>query len=94
MTKVQPNQPTIHSLVQNDIIITDRDEIDKVACEYYAKILKADSCIDLGPKLDITREGIFTLDNVDLAMKETNFSKAIGLDEFDGNILKNEDLKL
>jgi hypothetical protein len=95
---VECGNPVVRSVIVEDQLISDRDQVDQAIAEYFQGVYgKEDIQIDTEEDLAMwTRfeaaadaaEGIFTLRDVEEAMKASNFNKGLGPDGFDGTILR------
>ena len=88
----------MRSVIVEDQLISDRDQVDKAIAEYFQGVYGRK---DLETETEGDRmmwerfqeaagamRGIFTMRDVEGAMKASNFNKGLGPDGFDGTILR------
>ena len=96
--RVQCGNPVVRSVIVGDQLISDRDQVDAAIAEYFQGVYgggdhQADTEEDLAmwTRLETAAEetqGMFTVQDVEEAMRASNFNKGLGPDGFDGTILK------
>ena len=98
MLRVESGNPVVKSVIKEDQLISERDQVDQAIADYFSDVYgrderMADSTeeIDMWTRLEAATEatrGMFTEVDVVEAMKASNFNKGLGPDGFDGTILK------
>ena len=96
--RVECGNPVVRSVIVEDQLISDRDQVDQAIAEYFQGVYGSeDQQIDTEEDLAMwTRfeaaagasQGMFTMRDVEEAMKASNFNKGLGPDGFDGTILR------
>ena len=98
--RVQCGNPVVRSVIADDQLISERDQVDAAIAEYFQGVygtedLEAETDEDrtdrtmwerFAEAVDATR-GLFTAQDVEEAMRASNFNKGLGPDGFDGAIL-------
>ena len=90
--------PEVRSVIVGDQLISDRDQVDQAIAEYFQGVYGRE---DLETETDgdllmwerfqeaaDAMQGMFTMRDVEEAMKASNFNKGLGPDGFDGTILR------
>ena len=88
----------VRSVIKEDQLISERYQVDAVIAEYFQAVYGSE---DLNEESDEDRlmwerfneaveatQGIFTTQDVEEAMRASNFNKGLGPDGFDGTILQ------
>ena len=96
--RVQCGNPVVRSVIKEDQLISERDQVDAAIAEYFQGIYGSE---DLPEETDEDRmmwerfndavgatRGMFTTQDVEEAMRASNFNKGLGPDGFDGTILQ------
>ena len=88
----------VRSFIVEDQLISDRDQVDQAIAEYFQGVYGSeDQQIDTEGDLAMwtrfeaaadTAQGMFTMRDVEDAMRASNFNKGLGPDGFDGTILR------
>jgi hypothetical protein len=96
--RVECGNPVVRSVIVDDQLISDRDQVDKAIAEYFQGVygredLEAETDGDLlmwerFHEAAGAMQGMFTMRDVEEAMKASNFNKGLGPDGFDGTILR------
>ena len=100
--RVECGNPVVRSVIVEDQLISDRDQVDKAIAEYFQGVygredLEAETDGDLlmwerFQEAAGAMQGMFTMRDVEEAMKASNFNKGLGPDGFDGTILRPGDM--
>ena len=96
--RVQCGNPVVRSVIADDQLISERDQVDAAIAEYFqgvygSEYLEAETEEDrtmwerFTEAVEATR-GLFTAQDVEEAMRASNFNKGLGPDGFDGTILQ------
>ena len=95
---MESGNPVVKSVIKDEQLISDRDQVDQAIAEYFQDVyggedrhMEADTDILLWERLEraaVASQGLFTDLDVIEAMKASNFNKGLGPDGFDGSILK------
>ena len=96
--RVQCGNPVVRSVIKEDQLISERDQVDAAIAEYFKGVYGSE---DLEAETDEDRlmwerfteaveatQGLFTAQDVEEAMRASNFNKGLGPDGFDGTILQ------
>ena len=96
--RVQCGNPVVRSVIVGDQLISERDQVDAAIAEYFQEVYGSE---DLEVETDEDRtmwerfteaveatQGLFTAQDVEEAMRASNFNKGLGPDGFDGTILQ------
>jgi hypothetical protein len=100
--QIQCGNPVVRSVINGDQLISERDHVDQTIAEYFQDVYggeshqaDSDENLVLWNQLEIIAEAtqvLFTHEDVEQAMKASNFNKGLGPDGFDGTILRPGDL--
>lgn len=92
MTNISKAAPFIKGLVKGEQILADPKDIDKESLAYFSNLYQAatPNLGEISQQLNLV-SGLFDSDDIEAAINETGFNKALGPDLFDGNILKRDD---
>ena len=96
--RVECGNPVVRSVIVDDQLVSDRDQVDEAIAKYFQEVYaggehQADTEEDIAmwtrleAAVEMT-EGMFTTQDVEEAMRASNFNKGLGPDGFDGTILK------
>jgi hypothetical protein len=96
--RVECGNPVVRSVIVGEQLISDRDQVDQAIAEYFQGVYGRE---DLETETDgdllmwerfqdaaDAMQGMFTMRDVEEAMKASNFNKGLGPDGFDGTILR------
>jgi len=96
--RVQCGNPVVRSVIKEDQLISERDQVDAAIAEYFQEVYGGeDQYVDSAEDLAMwdqlneaveATQGLFTAQDVEEAMKASNFNKGLGPDGFDGTILQ------
>ena len=96
--RVECGNPVVRSVIVGDQLISDRDQVDQAIAEYFRGVYgKEDFETETDGDLLMwerfqdaadAMQGMFTMRDVEEAMKASNFNKGLGPDGFDGTILR------
>ena len=96
--RVQCGNPVVRSVIVNDQLISDRDQVDAAIAEYFQGVygrddheVETEADLSMWTRMEAAVEvtqGMFTTHDVEEAMRASNFNKGLGPDGFDGTILK------
>ena len=99
MLRVQSGNPMVRSVIVDEQLISDRDQVDQAIAEYFQGIygiedqdqhMETEEDLTMWSRFEAAVEatqGMFTNQDVVEAMKASNFNKGLGPDGFDGTIL-------
>jgi len=96
--RVQCGNPVVRSVIKEDQLISERDQVDAAIAEYFQGVYGSEDLPEetdedrmmwerFNDAVDATR-GMFTTQDVEEAMRASNFNKGLGPDGFDGTILQ------
>ena len=96
--RVQCGNPVVRSVIKEDQLLSERDQVDAAIAEYFQGVYgsedqEAETNEDrlmwerFTEAAEATR-GMFTNQDVEEAMRASNFNKGLGPDGFDGTILQ------
>ena len=96
--RVQCGNPVVRSVIVDDQLISDRDQVDAAIAEYFQEVygggdheVDTEADLSMWTRMEAAVEatqGMFTAHDVEEAMRASNFNKGLGPDGFDGTILK------
>ena len=96
--RVQCGNPVVRSVIKEDQLISERDQVDAAIAEFFQGVYgsedqEAETAEDRTMWERFTEaeeftQGLFTAQDVEEAMRASNFNKGLGPDGFDGNILQ------
>ena len=96
--RVQCGNPVVRSVIKEDQLISERDQVDAAIAEYFQEVYGGeDQYVDSAEDLAMwdqfneaveATQGLFTAQDVEEAMRASNFNKGLGPDGFDGTILQ------
>ena len=96
--RVQCGNPVVWSVIEEDQPISERDQVDAAIAEYFQGVYGSEDLEDETDEDRTMRErfteaveatrGLFTAQDVEEAMRASNFNKGLGQDGFDGTILQ------
>ena len=96
--QIQCGNPVVKSVIKDEQLISERDQVDEAIAGYFQGVYAGDGTnieteedLALWTRLEAASEvtqGMFTIADVEGAMKASNFNKGLGPDGFDGTILK------
>jgi hypothetical protein len=88
----------VKSIIKEEQLISERDQVDQEIAGYFQEVyagdgqnIETDEDTALWTRLEAASEvslGMFTISDVEGAMRASNFNKGLGPDGFDGTILK------
>ena len=86
------------SIIKEEQLISERDQVDQEIAGYFQEVyagdgqnIETEEDLALWTRLEAASEttrGMFTISDVEGAMRASNFNKGLGPDGFDGTILK------
>ena len=86
------------SIIKDEQLISERDQVDQEIAGYFQEVyagdgqnIETDEDTALWTRLEAASEvslGMFTISDVEGAMRASNFNKGLGPDGFDGTILE------
>jgi hypothetical protein len=88
----------VRSVIADDQLISERDQVDAAIAEYFQGVYGSED-LEVETEEDImmwerfteavdATQGMFTTQDVEEAMRASNFNKGLGPDGFDGTILQ------
>jgi hypothetical protein len=88
----------VKSIIKEEQLISERDQVDQEIAGYFQEVyagdgqnIETEEDLALWTRLEAASEatlGMFTISDVEGAMRASNFNKGLGPDGFDGTILK------
>jgi hypothetical protein len=96
--RVECGNPVVRSVIVGDQLISDRDQVDQAIAEYFQGVygsedqqIETEEDLGMWSRFEAAADmaqGMFSMRDVEEAMKASNFNKGLGPDGFDGTILR------
>ena len=90
--RVQCGNPVVRSVIKEDQLISERDQVDAAIAEYFQGVYGSEDLLEETDEdrmmWDQFNEAVEATQDVEEAMRASNFNKGLGPDGFDGTILQ------
>ena len=93
MTRIKENSPILKSVIQVVEIIHEQNDTEEKARLYFQSLYNRENTQLQPTKIQNLILDLFTEEDIEEAIKSVNFGKGIGPDLFDGNWLKDPEIK-